>query len=202
MLIETLDIISLIIHSHFQILGLSFVNFDQGRVLKELIFQLLLFQGLKPFFLEIFLIHFFIFHVELEYLGFVLVLVGLDLLMDGLEAGFELVDSFVELADEDVLRVDDGWAGEDGEDVVLVFGPITSLASRAIQAWQVRVLVQASERQEQVNILYIFQQFLILLSLIIYGSMELSHLRLELRNLILYQHDMPDILPLISSTDD
>ena len=90
-------------------------------------------------------------------MGFVLVLVGLDLLMDRLEADFELADSFVKLADEDVLRVDDGWAGEDGKDVVLVFRPIICFASCAIRDRQVRVLIQAGECQEQVHILYVFQ---------------------------------------------
>lgn len=49
--------------------------------------------------------------------------------MDGLEADFELADSLMELLDEGVLGVDDGWAGEQRQDVVMGFKPIFGYAS-------------------------------------------------------------------------
>ena len=97
-----------------------------------MLFQFELLQGLKSFFLEVFLVHSFILLGELENLGFIVVLIGLDLLMDGLEADFELADSLMELLDEGVLRVDDGWAGEQRQDVVVRFKPIFGHASLVI----------------------------------------------------------------------
>lgn len=94
-----------------------------------MIFQFELLQGLKSFFLEVFLVHFFILLGELKNLGFIVVLIGLYLLMDGLEADFELADSLMELLDEGVLGVDDGWAGEQRQDVVMGFKPIFGYAS-------------------------------------------------------------------------
>ena len=84
---------------------------------------------MKSFFLEVFLVHSFILLGELENLGFIVVLIGLDLLMDGLEADLELADSLMELLDEGVLGVDDGWAGEQRQDVVMGFEPIFGHAS-------------------------------------------------------------------------
>jgi hypothetical protein len=106
-----------------------------------LLFQFELLQGLKSFSLEVFLVHVLILLGELENLGFIVVLIGLDLLMDGLEADLELADSLMELLDEGVLGVDDGWAGEQRQDVVMGFEPIFGHACWIICARQVRMLV-------------------------------------------------------------
>lgn len=80
----------------------------------------------------VFLIHVFILLGELNNLGFIVILIGLGLLMDGLEADFELADSLMELLDEGVLGVDDRWTGEQRQDVVMRFKPIFGYASRTI----------------------------------------------------------------------